>query len=334
MAAAGLVSTPQQAFSGVRPVQLRGDLAAIADLIELCFAPTLDAAGRSAIQEMRMVSRSGPLLWVLARLDRALLGMIQGFVWVERGHIVGNVSVMPAGFERGYLIANVAVHPDFRRQGIARQLMQAALDQIARRGTFATLQVEADNAAACALYESLGFHTQRIFTRWRRPTYHHLPPALPEMPVVRKMDRREVDCLYTLARQVRPDEHGGMGWLRPTRSKTLRPSRWGSLAFLISGQSVDYWIVPAADGQFDAALRSEARLGCTTVLFDLLVRPERQGQLEVPLISDAIRRLGGRHQPLVTEHPADDPAAEEVLRDYHFRPERTLAHMIRAVEKF
>ena len=327
MSAAGLASARHQS-SGVRPVQLRRDLAEIADLIEFCFAPTLDASGRSAINEMRLLSRSGPIVWALGRLSTAVPGVMNGFVWVEHGRLVGNVSVTPAGYGNGWIIANVAVHPDYRRRGIARQLMHAALDLVARRGAFAILQVDADNDGARALYAGLGFAEQRTFTRWRRATHFRLrddqSPPLPLRPVT----RAETGALLTLAERVRPDERGGIGWLRPTDRSQLRPARWPAFRRLVSGRSVATWGVTAQDGTLEAALRFETRLGCSATLFDLLVRPERGGDLEAPLVAAVIQRAGGWSQPLVTEHPADDIPASDVLRDFHFRPERTLTHMI------
>jgi GNAT superfamily N-acetyltransferase len=327
MAAAGLIAA-QQSFTGLRPVQLRQDLAAIADLIEYCFAPTLDAAGRSAIQEMRLISRSGPLLWLMGGLNRALPGLVQGFVWLEKGRLVGNVSISPAGFGRGWVIANVAVHPDFRRHGIARQLMQAALDQITQRGRFATLQVEADNPAARALYESLGFYEQRTFIRWRRATHYRLPEALPDLPFIQRIEPRESGRLYGLAVEVRPNELGGMGWMRPTRGSAFRLSRWSGFKRVLSGSSTEAWGIAGSGPQLDAAVMVEARTGCSSLVIDLLVRRDRQGQLEAPLINEAIRTPGGRYQPFVTEHPADDFVAADIFRGNYFRPERTLVHMV------
>lgn len=53
---------------------------------------------------------------------------------------------------------NVAVSPAYRRRGIARELIQALLRELARQGSHRlTLEVRASNAPARALYESLGF---------------------------------------------------------------------------------------------------------------------------------------------------------------------------------
>ncbi len=329
MAATGALAQPE-AFTGLRAVVLRRDLAAIADLIEICFAASLDTAGRTAIHEMRALSRTGPLLWLLARLGQGIPGMY-GYVWVERGRLVGNVTLTPAGYGGGWMIANVAVLPNYRRRGIARRLMQAALAFVEERGAFAVLQVEADNEAALDLYAGLGFRVQRTFTRWRRPAYQR-PPLLPEtMPDVRPLARAEADRLYALATSVRPDARGGLGWLRPATPAALRPARWATLRYALSGQRVDTWVVPGEGGQLDAALRTEQRIGGLTRLFDLLVAPQRAGELESPLLNFALRRLIAREHSALTEHPADDLAAGVALRENLFRPERVLAHMFRPV---
>jgi len=325
MSAAGLLSSSRP-FSGLRPVNLRRDLAGIADLIEVCFASTLDAGGRAAIQEMRAVSRSRVLLGLLIRLGQAVPFM-RGFVWVEGSRVIGNVSVSPTGYGNGWIIANVAVYPEYRQRGIARQLMLAALEMVAKQGRFATLQVDADNPPARHLYETLGFHEQRTFVRWRRMSHLRTPEREANLPI-RPLARREAGALYDLARCVRPNPQGGMGWLRPTRPADLRPSRLGDLRYWLKGEQSDYWVLPGRAGRIEAALIAERRMGSTTGVFDLLVSLEQQGRLEAPLVNFALCSLFARHQPVVTEHPADDTAANDVLYSHYFKPERTLVHMI------
>ena len=129
MASAALATN--RPFSGLRPVHLRTDLAGMAELLELCFGATMDEAGHSAIREMRMVSQSGSLSLLFHGLDRLLGGLEQGFVWIEDGRLVGNVSVSPANYPhsmgKGFIIANVAVHPDYRGLGIAGKLYEGRL---------------------------------------------------------------------------------------------------------------------------------------------------------------------------------------------------------------
>lgn len=55
-------------------------------------------------------------------------------------------------------IMNVAVHPDYRRKGIAENLINALVAELKNRGSHALmLEVRASNAPAIALYEKLGF---------------------------------------------------------------------------------------------------------------------------------------------------------------------------------
>ncbi len=66
---------------------------------------------------------------------------------------------------------NVAVSPAYRRRGIARELIQALLRELARQGSHRlTLEVRASNVPARALYESLGFAQVG-----RRPNYYRNP---------------------------------------------------------------------------------------------------------------------------------------------------------------
>jgi ribosomal-protein-alanine N-acetyltransferase len=55
-------------------------------------------------------------------------------------------------------LATLAVRPDFRRRGIARVLLQTALDSAYAEGArICQLEVRAGNEAAQKLYESFGF---------------------------------------------------------------------------------------------------------------------------------------------------------------------------------
>ena len=66
---------------------------------------------------------------------------------------------------------NVAVHPEHRRQGIARMLINELVGALAKQGVHSlALEVRSSNAPAIALYEQLGF-----FQVGRRPNYYRNP---------------------------------------------------------------------------------------------------------------------------------------------------------------
>ena len=54
---------------------------------------------------------------------------------------------------------NIAVDPAHQRRGLGRELLEAVIDEVEKRGVATLwLEVRASNAAAIALYESLGFN--------------------------------------------------------------------------------------------------------------------------------------------------------------------------------
>lgn len=322
----------QHVPTGIRPVNLRRDLGAMADLIELCFAPTMDDAGRAAVREMRSISQSGPLLVFLSGLNQILGGLEEGFVWYEGGRLIGNVSVSGAGFPpslgRTYSIANVAVHPDFRRRGIAKALMQASLAFIrARRGVRAILNVEAANTGARELYRGLGFVEERTFIRWRRQS-HLRPPAKPDnMPYATLRGVAEWREEYALALRVRPNERGGLGWQMPVHEGEFRPRLLRATVKALSGQVDERWVVrkPGGEGIAGSLRVTRSLTGASRLI--LLTDPAFSGQVEEPLLNYVLRRLNDDVRPAALEHPADDEASNEVLERYGFERRHTLVSM-------
>jgi len=66
---------------------------------------------------------------------------------------------------------NIAVHPDYRRQGIARKLIDALIEGLKARGSLSLmLEVRASNEPAKALYADMGFQQIGI-----RPRYYSKP---------------------------------------------------------------------------------------------------------------------------------------------------------------
>lgn len=66
-------------------------------------------------------------------------------------------------------IATIAVHPTYRRLGIGRKLLSAAIKQAIERGAkMATLEVRQGNQAAIVMYTQFGFKVVG-----QRPRYYH-----------------------------------------------------------------------------------------------------------------------------------------------------------------
>ena len=64
---------------------------------------------------------------------------------------------------------NIAVHPDYRKQGIATDLIQSLIDALSKQGSHSLmLEVRQTNEPAKRLYESLGFETVGIRKNYYR----------------------------------------------------------------------------------------------------------------------------------------------------------------------
>jgi len=319
---------------GLRPINLRTDLAQLADLIELVFASSMDASGRAAIREMRYLSKMGIGLSVLSSMgEMGGQSHNMGYVWIANGRLVGNVSVYGAGsspgMEAAWIIANVGVHPDYQRRGIARRLMQASIDMIHHRGgKMAVLQVDEDNDAARALYQSLGFVDERVWTQWYRSEAYHPPPII-EMRDVHIAHRRpnEWQAEYALAQQVRPQQKGGMGWLRPLHPHLFRDRWWRRLLGWLSFSRTERFVIrDDTEQQILASLWVETKIGGSRAQLSLMTAPEYLGVYDKYLLHLAARRFGGR-AALLIDHPADEEATSTILRHLHFRPRRTVVNM-------
>jgi ribosomal protein S18 acetylase RimI-like enzyme len=322
---------------GLRPINLRTDLGQLADLIELAFADSMDSGGRSAVREMRYLSRMGIGLSVLSSMNDMVQGVSMGYVWIADGRLVGNVSVYPANWPsdlgKAWIIANVAVHPEYQRRGIASQLMQASMDMIrGRRGNVAILQVDMDNYTARRLYTRLGFANEIPWTLWRRSGSALIPDAYDNSAYITRRRPGEWRAEYELAQRLRPPEAGGLGWLRPLHPNLFRKTLGQQIGDWINLRSVEHLIVRSEDEQqLLASLRIEKTLGANTELI-LMVEPDYQGVYDEALINLAVRHFGGRGHNLLLEHPTEEAITSEMLRRYQFRPQREVMHMKWQVE--
>jgi len=99
-------------------------------------------------------------------------GVGAGFVCVESetGRVLAYGGVMCAADEAQVL--NIATCPEYRRQGLARAILNAILEYSSKAGAeFITLEVREGNLSAIALYKSFGFYeVGRLKKYYKSPT--------------------------------------------------------------------------------------------------------------------------------------------------------------------
>lgn len=326
-----ITETQTSEQTGIRPVNLRTDLGPLADLIEIAFQKTLDDNGRAAIREMRYMSRMGAGLNVLGRLNQMTVGISLGYVYMVDGQLVGNASIYPANYpddmRPAWIIANVATHPAYQRRGIARRLMQASLQMIAKKGGDAILQVDYDNTAAIKLYESMDFVKERAFTTWWRSALASAPPHADQHDLyITHPRRKDWQSEYQLAHELRPNRRGGIAWLQPVHPRLFNPTLWQRIGQWFSMTGTERLIVrDDATRAIDATLWIETGLALTRTRLTLMARPQAFYPTAEALLSTALRRF--RTTAFVIDHPHDDLQADALLRRYRFYPHRTVWHM-------
>jgi predicted N-acetyltransferase YhbS len=247
---AELTLTVGSVHQHLRALDVRRDLLAVADLIELCFASTMDADGREYLRQIRKAGHEAKMLRWLPGMDEPALAPISGLVWEEDGQIVGNLSLIPfyrLG-QRVYLIANVAVHPTYRRRGIARALTSAAVEKAQQQyGREAWLQVRSDNMPAYELYCSLGFQE-----RARRITWQGTPALIEQRnssSVVELIASRRRNSDWALQNAWLIDNYPlEVTWNLPISIQEYQPGFWRDLKRFMGENPIRHWAA-RKDGQ-------------------------------------------------------------------------------------
>jgi ribosomal protein S18 acetylase RimI-like enzyme len=202
----------------LRAFSLPQDLSVMSELIERSFQYPENESWSIQSDESEeiadMVSgfrRIFPLVRLLQVLSPPLRDVMRGYVWEIDGQPVGLVNASRSGATDQWLIGNVSVLPEFRRRGIARQLVQATVDYIRQRdGRQITLDVIDGNVPAYNLYQDLGFEhfsgqANLTYTAPETPAADTAPPEAPPAGYsIAPTTLRDWRLRYTLADRITP----------------------------------------------------------------------------------------------------------------------------------
>jgi ribosomal protein S18 acetylase RimI-like enzyme len=303
------------------------DLRPVAELIAEAFKDDMDPNGERSIREMKTMGRWAWLYGWLDALAPPGEGMAPGFVWVEDGRIVGNASIRRISLHRrGWLIGNVAVDPAWRRRGIARALMHAAIDMARRnRADWIVLQVRSDSVAARDLYLSMNFQTLGETIQYRRTRYVAVPQA--QSPVegqLRRARSSDMDFIYALAQRAIPDE---LRLTEPLRRVDFSLGFESNLFNRLRGRASAWWVIDTGSGLRGAA-HIEAPRAPDDGRLRLWLAPERSGFYEEPLLRAALTSIGQAAQrPIIASVTAQNEPARRALENAGFSVLRRLTHM-------
>lgn len=316
------------ARSQLRPMDPARDLAAIARVIEVAFSEELSPGGHLIMRDLYLLNTLSPLLWVISRAMPSLYDYLGGFVWEADGRVVGNVTLTRAdGSGNQWIISNVAVLPAFRRQGIARAMVEAAVQHArVRGGGRVLLQVRTDNDGAKALYEQLGFSYLESITEMvadRIPGTQF--PAPPDVEMLVPVSHRWHEA-YDVARAAVPL---AVQRMRPLRTQPFRvPQRSISEMvrdFFIGAPRERWWA--EMNGRVAGLLTIDRQPLRQATHFEIMIHPQAAGVVETVLINKMTERLRA-HRSVRATLAADLTTARQLLRSVGFRESRTLDHMM------
>ncbi len=315
------IAIASSARGHLRRLDMRRDLAKVADLVEICFYDTLDPEGKQYLNEMRKAAQNASLIGFASSLIEEATMPPSGYVWEEDGHLVGNLSLIPIMVQgkKGYMIANVATHPDFRGRGIATVLTVTALKHAKEHGAATIwLQVRDDNLSAIHIYATNGFEERMRRTSW------YSGPNIIEQPTATgvKVGKREanqwvlqrewLNCNY-------PDE---LTWHLPLDWNLFRPDVWGKIYRTFSLEFLHHWSVER-NGDLKGVISWKHSNGFTDSIW-LAVPEQIDKEAALALLLKARASLR-QEQPLSLNFPSD--IAIDVLRQAGFYPHQTLIWM-------
>jgi ribosomal protein S18 acetylase RimI-like enzyme len=313
----------QSTASGLRPINSMRDIVGVTTLIERAFAEEMDLSGHNAMRDLRWM---GKLFGWADWFTSPGQGMMPGYVWMEQGHIVGNITVRRLSmFGRGWMIGNVAVAPEWRGRGIGRQLMEAGVELVRHNsGDWIALQVRTDNDVAHNLYRALDFvDTGEIVYFERRQTDRVTRPRQPETGRLRPAHPQDMDRLYTLAQSLVPDS---VRWAEPTYRSTFDVSLERDLSDWLNGTQ-RVWRVIEADDQIWGAAFLEAKRRRRSGRLNLWVVPAHAGRIEEILIDSVLAELDDPLDLIVARIPGEHIAGRVALTTRSFRQVRALTSM-------
>jgi ribosomal protein S18 acetylase RimI-like enzyme len=306
----------------LRPLNVLRDLSAVADLIEICFSPTMDNDGQRYLSDMRRASRDDSFLRWASRMTETASMPLMGYVWEQDGRIVGNASLIPFRDhgKRIYLIANVATHPDYRRRGIGRALTERVLKQARDKNAASVwLHVRDDNPGAIKLYQDLGFQEIARRTSWQGSPEPRLAypengiSIVPRHPRFWPLQQEWLRRLYPKA----------LSWYQSWNTNALRPGPLNWLYLLFIDFNVKQWAAVRND-ELLATLTWMPQGGRAESLFAATGSAAASAEALISLLIHARRSI--TYPPhLSLDFPTDEMT--DAIRAAGFTPRRTLLWM-------
>ena len=305
---------------------IRRDAKQVISLLELVFKQHIRGSGHHAI------SAGFSIQDFLSGQKQ----VVPGFVYTINHRIVGNVSILESRKKGRYLVANVAVHPDYRRRGIAAEMMREVIRYIQERdGTRVVLQVEHNNVSAVNLYKKLGFSDMGTLHDWRM-NWYALKTVATKLPLNgRKPDQFDQFILRPLrsgdaAEALQLDYfvfNKDLNWPDAPTSTYYKSDVGAFFRRFFVGINHEIWVAESEHNQIVGIGIIENEVG-RPYNVKLRIAPDWINLVERPLMSKLTRRLGYlRAKTIIAQQDVNQTSAEHLFREAGFGLKRTLTVM-------
>ena len=280
--------TRKPAFRGIRPFNAAQDMYGVAHLLEEAFRPDHNFP----FANVPFLRQVGITLWTLSYAP-GFPDTPDGFVWIEEGKIVGNVTLTRDQKEATrYYVSNVAVKHQYRRQGIARAMMQATIEHVRQLGGHKILlNVRPNNPGAIQLYRDLGFHALETRGEW---SLSAIPSHLPSMETtgVRPLKSSDARAVSELLHAAIPEHIRSFRIERTPFELPWEEQIGEALVDFLMRQSSQRWGLER-DARLAALVFVQRRQWGSPHKIAIQVHPDFRGYVEEALVVFALQKLSG-----------------------------------------
>lgn len=310
------ISKSKSNFTGARLFDPSTDLNSVAHLLEEAFRPD----NNFPFSTTPWLREFGIALWTM-NYSPGMGAPMSGLVWVEGGKIVGNVSLNP-DYDRSdrYYVSNVAVKIEYRRQGVARALMQATISYLRERHIRKVfLNVRPNNQGAIKLYKELGFKALDTRGEWVLSVLPSRPTPSP-VEGLRPLRSRDHTAVSELLRAISP-ENIARYRMEPNLFTLAFDERIAErIGDFFIGQTTQRWVLER-ESRLVAVMYVRGQNILTPHKIVIQVHPDFRGRVETELVNAALDELSKlpRHPIRAEAASSHDKLVDALERQgFHF----------------
>ena len=266
-------------------------------LLDIVFEKELESKGLNVKVVFDEFKAILPLMKLLGIFSKNFKHTLDGFVFENKeGEIVASVNISYSLFY--WEIAMVATNPDYRRRGLARQLVTASINHAKELGAkLIVLEVLDINEPAYKLYRSLGFVHYDSLTRLKLDfgKLSDIPSIdLPEGYELREFtrDKKTNQARYELDMRVTPEDvqvfHpvDRKKYFKPLMIRMVRPFA----KLLLKMKRFDWLIYQGENLVGDVAVYPSRKEGSPHRIY-LMLDPAHSEILSEPMITHSLATL-------------------------------------------